>query len=312
MRKAFIQALCEEADKNDRIVLLTGDLGYNVLEAFAERFPQRFFNMGVAEANLVGVAAGLASCGFLPFVYSIATFMTMRPFEFIRNDISLQNFNVKIVGIGAGLAYTKAGPTHHAMEDIALMRMLPNMTIIAPSSPSETFFATKKMVSLQGPAYLRIERNPRVESGAKDFNIGKGMLRRFGTDVALLATGVKIETAQEVAQLLAKKNISVAVYAFPTIKPIDRQLLKEISSRFRNLCTIEEHRVSGGFGTEVGEYLLRSGTLSSRLSCFGLRNAFTPISTDYDHLLFYHKLTGKQIADQIIKHSLYEKKKKTN
>ena len=214
MRKAFVKAMCEVAQKDKRIMLLTGDLGFNILEEFKYAFPERFLNIGVAEANLVTVAAGLSTTGYTPFIYSIATFMTMRPFEQIRNDISLQKLNVKIVGVGGGLSYTKAGPTHHSVEDIALMRMLPDMVIVAPFDQDETYAATKVIARYRGPVYLRIGRNPEmtIPLQKRKFVLGKGMQIRQGKEIALLITGSQIVHALEAVSQLERKNIFPSLY----------------------------------------------------------------------------------------------------
>src|SRR4030042_5120910 len=176
MRAAFIRGLIKAADADPRGILMTGDLGYRFLEPFARKFPDRFLNIGVAEANLVTVAAGLSTTGYIPFIYSIATFASIRAYEQIRIDIAMQKLNVKIVGVGAGLAYNKAGPTHHSMEDVGLMRLLPDMTIISPIDIYETEAATAEIARHKGPIYLRLERNPKEPFYHKlpDFRIGKG------------------------------------------------------------------------------------------------------------------------------------------
>jgi len=312
MRKAFIKALCEAAKKDKRIVLLTGDLGFNVLEEFQNRFPERFFNIGVAEANLVTVAAGLSTVGFHPFIYSIATFITMRPFEQIRNDVSLQNLNVKIVGIGGGLSYTKAGPTHHSMEDIALMRTLGNISIIAPFDQEETYLSTSAITKHEGPAYLRIGRNPEItiQNKKRSFILGKGIQAIQGDAFALCITGATISIALETIKLLKKKNIQPSLYIFSTIKPIDVSLLKKIAKEYKVIYTLEDHRIDGGFGSEVRD-VIDNQLLSRKIPVIkmGLKNTFSQISADYDELLEHHELTPQQIVKQILsfQHVIHKK-----
>lgn len=303
MRQAFVKGLCEAAKKDKRIFLMTGDLGFNILEPFRDQFPERFLNIGVAEANLMTVAAGLSTTGFIPFVYSIATFASMRPFEQIRNDIALQNLNVKIVGVGGGLAYTKAGPTHHSMEDIALMRTLPNMTIVAPCNQDETYQATKAIAKHKGPVYLRIERNPDepTRSVTSQFQIGKGEIVKKGRGIALLSTGTKLSNALDVASLLKKHGINPSVYAFPTIKPLDKDLLLQIVENHYLIATIEEHRISGGFGTAVAEFITNPKiSKPTELVRFGLKDTFTSISADYQTMLKYHEFLPGQIAKKLL------------
>lgn len=304
MRKAFITALCDIAKRDKRVFLITGDLGFRVLELYRDQFPDRFLNIGVAEANLVTVAAGLSTTGYIPFIYSIATFASMRPFEQIRNDVSLQNSNVKIVAIGAGLAYTKAGPTHHSMEDIAIMRTLPNMTIVAPIEPMQTESAVRAVVAHTGPVYLRLERNPEIEIFKKPppFAIGSAYLVLKGRDIALLATGTKVSLALQVSRLLKLSSIHPAVYAFPTIAPLDARMLTRIARLYPTVVTIEEHRKSGGFGTAVLEFIQdRNFRPPPRVIRFGMKNEFTPISASYERMIAFHGLTAANIAASIRK-----------
>lgn len=259
MRQAFIRALVEAARTDKRIFLLTGDLGYRFLEPFRDAYPDRFLNVGVAEANLVTVAAGLATTGYIPVVYSIATFMTMRPYEQIRNDIALQGLNVKLVGVGGGLAYSLAGPTHHSLEDVALMRTLGTMAIVAPGSPAEAYGATKALLAYDGGAYLRLERNPESPPDAPaDFTLGKARYVARGKRVALVFTGTKQSFTERVADLLRAKNINPTIAAFPTIHPLDQRTVLALGRDHELLVTIEEHRTSGGFGSAVLETLTES------------------------------------------------------
>lgn len=302
MRNAFIKALCEVAQKDDRVFLITGDLGYKILEPFKEKFPKRFLNIGVAESNMVTVAAGLATVGFIPFIYSIANFSTMRPFEQIRNDICLQNLNVKIVGIGGGLTYGKSGPTHHSFEDIALMRLLPNMTIIIPSDPNETYAATKVIYKHKGPLYLRLEKNPKtnIYDTPPLFEIGKARIIRRGKRIVLFAVGVKVETAKVVARILEERGFDPAVYSLTTVWPLNEKFLSKISKTFDYIITIEEHKITGGFGSAILEYNAKIFN-HSRVINFGLKDKLFPVSADHEELMYLHGLTPKQIATSIVK-----------
>lgn len=308
MRAAFVKALIEEAKENKKIFLITGDLGFCVLEPFRELFPDRFLNIGVAEQNLITVAAGLATTGFVPFVYSISTFLTMRPFEQIRNDVCLQNLNVKMIGVGGGLAYTKAGPTHHSMEDIALMRTLP-MTIVVPNDQEDVFDATRQLTNISGPAYLRIERNPeeiQIQYTKTKFKLGKGRVILEGKNIAVLVTGTKVSNALVITEMLKKDGIHPAVFSFPTIQPLDKMILSYIAANFSLVVTIEEHRINGGFGTAIleflSEYQIRNkGRNTPKILRLGLRNDFTQISGGYETLLKYHNLTSQQAKKAILK-----------
>jgi transketolase len=302
MRQAFIDAMCQLALKNPRIMLITGDLGYRFLDTFAERFPAQFLNIGVSEADMVSVAAGLSTCGFVPFIYSIATFASMRAFEQIRDDICLQNLNVKIVGIGAGFAYTKAGPTHHSFEDIALMRTLPNMTIVCPVDPPQARSAAIALAALSGPAYLRLERNPEKSYYNKppEFTVGRGYTVEEGKQTAIIVTGTKIGFAQKIISLVKHRNFHPSIIGLPTVEPLDVKLLKQLSRTHKNWITLEEHRINGGLGSAVLEWLNDVGLADrTRLLRIGLTDGFNPESGDYGFLLSQNHMTPDQIAVRI-------------
>lgn len=303
MRAAFVSQLIKEAGRDRKIMLLTGDLGFRYLESFARAFPKRFINVGVAESNLVTVAAGLAAAGWKPFVYSIATFMTSRPYEFIRDTISIQNLPVKIVGIGGGLAYSHAGPTHHSIDDIGLMRMLSNIAIVAPCDQHETSLAVSALARWKGPAYLRLERNPsRKITRTRRFVIGKGYFLKKGRVVALLATGTKAELALDVEGIMHKKDISATVCAFPTISPIDTSLINRIAGSHQYIATIEEHRVDGGFGSSVLEHVSTRTSLFSNVSVFrfGLPLSHARKSGSYEWLCEQAGFTKEAISKRIM------------
>lgn len=301
MRQAFVSALMKQARTQPRIVLLTGDLGFRVLEPFAQEFPDRYINVGVAESNLVTMAAGLAADGYIPVVYSIATFMSMRPFEFIRNDVSLQNLGVKIVGVGGGLAYGPAGPTHHSIEDIALMRTLPNMAIVVPADKNEAYAATTAALRWAGPVYLRIERNPSADvyMSPVSFEVGKARTVRRGKDCALLATGTEVETALAVRTILQSHDIDASVIAFPTISPLDVAMVRRLTRRFDIIVTIEEHLKDGGFGSAILETQSEYGGSRVRVLRFGLTKEYVRGSAHYNVLRSKYGLTAEAIASRV-------------
>jgi len=262
MRTAFIETLCELAKRDERIWLLTGDLGYSVLERFANRFPNRYVNVGVAEQNMTGVAAGLA----FVFTYSIANFPIMRCLEQIRNDVCYHNLNVKIVAVGGGLAYGSAGYTHHAVEDLAVMRAMPNMTVIAPADPVETRLATRAIVDWQGPCYLRLGKagEPVVHQTEPKFQIGKAIIAREGADVTLISTGGVLKKVLEAADLLLARGVSVQVLSMPTVKPIDEQRVRQAASTSSLLCVVEEHGETGGLSDAIARCLATQPGSTSR------------------------------------------------
>ncbi len=255
MRNAFTKTLTEEAKKNKEIFLLSGDLGYGAIEPFREAFPDRFLNLGVAEQNLAGFASGLALSGKIPVVYSIATFLTLRCYEQIRNDACYQNLNVKFVGVGEGLTYSQYGATHHSMEDIGLMRLLPNMTVLCPGDPLEVVGAVKAMLAHDGPCYLRIGNRgePVLNKKNLKFKIGKGTVIRAGREAALVTTGNMLENTVKAADILKGKGILAQVISMPTIKPLDESLLLKTASDFKYIFTVEEHSKIGGLGSAAAE-----------------------------------------------------------
>lgn len=259
MRLAFIETICDLAEGNHDLWLLTGDLGFSVLEPFAQRFGERYVNVGVAEQNMTGIAAGLALSGKIAFTYSIANFPLFRCLEQIRNDICYHNLNVKIVAVGGGLAYGTAGYSHHALEDLAIMRMLPNMTVIAPGDPVETRLATAAIVEHQGPCYLRLgkTRESIVHTANPDFKIGESIRVRNGKDLVFISTGGILGTVMHAANSLEQKGYSIGVVSMPCIAPIDETAIMEYAASPGRIITVEEHG-PGGLGSAVAELLVKS------------------------------------------------------
>lgn len=258
MRNAFMSTLIELAKEDERLFLLVGDLGYSVVEPFIEKFSNRFINVGVAEQNLIGIAAGLALSGKIVFVYSLANFPTLRCLEQIRNDLCYHNANVKIVAIGAGVTYGTHGITHFATEDIAIMRALPNMTVIAPGDPIEVSQATKAIVAINSPCYLRLGKGgePNIHVAPVKYEIGKGLILREGKDAALITTSNMLQETVQAAECLAQEGIFVRVISMHTLKPIDKILIAESAKKCNHILTIEEHGSIGGLGAAVAEVLV--------------------------------------------------------
>jgi transketolase len=257
MRTTFIETLCELAGRDERIWLLTGDLGYSVLERFAARFPDRYLNVGVAEQNMAGIAAGLARCSKIPFIYSIANFPTLRCLEQIRNDICYHEGNVKIVAVGGGYAYGAQGYTHHGIEDLAILRALPNMTVVAPGDPVETRLATRAIAAHEGPCYMRLGKanEPVVHAEEPDFQLGRALLLRDGSDVTLISTGGLLQHTVATAERLADAGITARVLSMPTLKPLDTAAILRAARTTRAMVTVEEHSITGGLGSAVAEVL---------------------------------------------------------
>ena len=260
MRTAFIKELCELAEADERIWLICGDLGYSVLETFADRFPNRYLNAGVAEQNMTGIAAGLALTGKVVFTYSIANFPVMRCLEQVRNDVCYHNLNVKIVSVGGGLAYGSHGYTHHGLEDLAVMSVLPNMTVIAPADPVEARAATRALIAHPGPAYLRLGKagEPVLHKTAIDFQIGRAIQVEDGNDLTLISTGGMLgETLNAAAKLRSLGN-SIRVLSMPSLAPFDTEAVCTASRETGGIITVEEHGL-GGLGSRTAEVLAESG-----------------------------------------------------
>ena len=302
MRKAFINTLTAMAEEREDIYLLTGDAGFTILEDFRERFPRRYYNIGIAEAAMVGTAAGLALSGKQVFVYTIAPFATMRCFEQIRVDLCYQKLPVKLVGVGQGITYGSAGATHHAIEDIAVMRVLPNMTVICPGDPMEMAETVRQSLSLEGPCYIRLGKSgePVIHPGDKiSFTIGRGIVLDPGERLALIATGNMLPDAVEVAVALKKKGFKPQVISMPTVKPIDADLIEETVRRCPLVATLEEHNLIGGLGSAVGEVILERN-LPARLIKFGIPDTFALTAGCQEYLRRCFGLGVEQIEEKLL------------
>ncbi len=256
MRTAFINQLVEEARTNDRIFLLVGDLGYNVVNPFAEAFPERFRNVGICEQNMAGMAGGLAMAGYNVFIYSIGNFPTLRCLEQIRNDITYYNGNVKIVSVGAGFAYGSQGMSHHATEDIGIMRTLPNMTVCSPSDPSEAKAIAHLASSYQGSMYIRLGKagEKQIFPPTDTFpNVGDLHCYKETTSPHIIfATG---SILNYVVEWLDENHIDAAVYSVPFIKPMNKALLAQLANRHKHFVIVDEHQKSCGLGSAILEQL---------------------------------------------------------
>lgn len=303
MRNAFIKTLTELAAKDPRIMFITGDLGFGVIEDFEKRFPSQFVNVGVAEQNMTGIAAGLALSGRIVFTYSIGNFPTLRCFEQIRNDVCYHNLNVKIVTVGGGFAYGALGSTHHATEDLAVMRALPNMTVVAPGDPVETALAVQAAVERPGPCYLRLARSndPVVHTKEPAFEIGKAIQMREGNDLSLISTGGMLPIAMKVADLLAGHNLKARVLSMHTVKPLDEEVIFKSAKETPLVVTLEEHNILGGLGGAVAEVLLESALPKKpRFKRIGLKDTFATCIGSQEYLRLEHGLSPDAIVKTIL------------
>jgi transketolase len=295
MRNAFIDSLCEIAGQDPRVWLLTGDLGFSVLERFRDAYPARYVNVGVAEQNMAGIAAGLAHSGKIVFVYSIANFPTFRCLEQIRNDICHHELPVKIVSVGGGLSYGTAGYSHHGVEDFAIMRALPGMVVVAPADPVEAALATRAIAQHPGPCYLRLEKagDPIVHSDVPEFELGRAILIRTGRDVTLVSTGGMLKHALDTAAALQAEGIEVGVVDMHTLKPIDTAAIRTAAATSRSIITVEEHSVTGGLGSAVADVLAQCDGPRPRFRKFGIPDA---VYRDVGCQAFLRRMAGS-LAD---------------
>ncbi|MET4419019.1 transketolase C-terminal domain-containing protein [Bradyrhizobium sp. RT3a] len=303
MRNAFADELTKLGNDDPRIVMLSGDIGNRLFDKFKDKHPSRFFNCGVAEANMMGVAAGMAMNGLRPVAYTITPFVTTRCLEQIRTDVCYHEAPVTIVAVGAGLAYSGLGPTHHACEDISFLRSIPNMVVICPGDAFEVRGALRAAMQQDRPVYIRMGKKgePVVHKGPiADFKIGKAITISEGSDVCLLSTGNMLPEAIEAAHKLKDKGISSEVVSFHTVKPLDEEKLKQAFAKFKLVATIEEHSLIGGFGAAVSEWLVDTETQPKKFLRFGTPDAFFKKSGEQEYAREMLGLTGHQISDKIV------------
>lgn len=300
MRDTFVRTLIELAKKDKNIELVTGDLGFGVLKPFWEQCPDQFTNAGIAEQNMTTVAAGMALEGKTVFTYSIGNFPTLRCLEQIRNDCAYHHANVKIVCVGGGFVYGSLGMSHHATEDIAIMRALPDVVVMAPGDLVEAEEATKAIAAYDGTCYLRLGRGgeKRIHEKIDGFKIGKAIRVKDGKNIAVFSTGAIFEEVQAASEALSKKGLDHAIYTFPTVKPIDAELIKECAKNFDLIVTCEEHNIVGGFGSAVAEVLSEiSG--HARLLRLGLNDTYATIVGSQKYLRQMYGIDGEGIAEKI-------------
>lgn len=301
MRNAFAAEVTALAGQDGRVVLLSGDIGNRLFNDFKRDHPRRFFNCGVAEANMIGMASGLASCGLRPITYTIVPFTTTRCLEQIRVDVCYHDVPVIIVGVGGGFSYGELGPTHHSCEDVALLRALPNMTVVCPADAVETRLALRAALKQSRPTYIRIGKKgePVVHGAEPDFAIGRSIRLRAGGDVCLLSAGTMLPEVLHAADLLAKRGIDAEVVSFHTVKPLDLDRLRHAFADFPLVATIEEHSLIGGLGSAVAEWLVDGGPRRARLLRFGTGDCFVHESGDQEHMRRLFGLSALQMADSI-------------
>ena len=298
-RQSYGEALEKLGEENERIVVLDADLSAATKTSiFAKKFPDRFFDMGIAEANMMGVAAGMASCGKIPFVSTFAAFAAGRAYDQIRSSICYPNLNVKICATHAGITVGEDGATHQMLEDLALMRAIPNMTVISPSDDVETKFLIEEIAKVEGPVYVRLARlaTPGIYEENQKFEIGKAIQIGDGTDATVFATGVVVAEALKAKEVLEKEGIHIRVIDMHTIKPIDKEMVIKSAKETKKLISIEDHSIIGGLGSAIAEVLTEE--YPSKLIRLGIKDTFGK-SGNAVELMKYFGLTSEGIIQAI-------------
>ena len=301
MQSACMGCLMELAEKDRRILYLTADSGEGGLDKiFRMSFPDRSFDFGIAEGNMVAAAAGLAAAGKIPFVYTAGPFLAYRSFEFIRNDICMQNLNVKLIGTGSGLAVSSLGPTHHTTEDIAVLRVLPNLKIMSPATPNQVYACMKEAYVHKGPVYIRLGTNKEKEYFGSDysFDIHKNELLRKGSNITIYTTGCILDEVMNAAEILNAKGISANVINVSMIKPFDQENIIEMAKISQLFVSVEEHNILGGLGSIIAEILTEHG-ITMQLLRVGLEDAFSVGYGKLDAVRSENGLSAEKIASKI-------------
>lgn len=301
MRDTFVKTLIDIAKKDKNVHLITGDLGFGVLKPFWEQLPDQFTNAGIAEQNMTSFAAGLALQGKTVFTYSIGNFPTLRAIEQIRNDCAYHNANVKIVCVGGGFVYGPLGMSHHATEDLSIMRALPDVTVLAPGDLVEAEYATRAIYETKGTCYLRLGRGgeKQIHDKIDDFKIGKAIKIKDGEKVAIFSTGAIFDEAIEAREMLVEEGIKPALYTFPTVKPIDKETILECAKQYELIVTVEEHNIIGGFGGAISEVLAELSGSRARILKIGLDDKYSSIVGSQKYLRDVYGMSARRIVERV-------------
>lgn len=300
MRNHLINRITEIAETDKNIMLVTADLGFSVVENFKNKFPDRYVNVGIAEQNMAAVAAGLALEGNMVFVYSIGNFPTLRCIEQIRNDICYHNANVKILAVGSGFAYGTLGMTHHATEDLAIMRALPNMKVFTPCDSISAEAVAQEICKINGPCYVRLERGgePGVFNNKEHFTVGELKKIRSGDDIAVITIGTVVNEALKAADILQSQNKNISVYSVYSLKPIDKKQILKIAEKHKYIISVEEHQITGGLGSTISE-IIAENNVNVKIIRLGLNDEFTSVVGNQEYLREIYKIDYKNIIRKI-------------
>jgi transketolase len=300
MKKSFFDLLYILTEQNPNVQFIKGDTAY--IPEYQKRFTNQYLDVGIAEQNMIGIAAGMALEGKIPFTYSIVNFASMRCLEQIRNDIAYHNLNVNIVQCGAGLDYGPLGATHHATEDLAIMRAMPNMVVFSPCDPVETVAVTKAAYSHNGPCFIRNGHGGEPvlhSSGLDNFQIGKAIRLKEGTEVIIFVTGSIANDALSAANTLETKGYDVGIFSFPTVKPIDRELILSCLNMAKLIVTVEEHNILGGFGSAVAEVIAEAPPHRALFTRVGINDVFTSEIGTREYQKMFYSIDSAAIINKI-------------
>ena len=301
MRDTFVKTLLDIAKNDKNVYIVTGDLGFGVLKPFWEQLPDQIINAGIAEQNMTSIAAGLAMQGKVVYTYSIGNFPTLRCIEQIRNDCAYHSANVKVVCVGGGFVYGSLGMSHHATEDLAIMRALPDVTVVAPGDLVEAAEATKAIYKTPGTCYLRLGRGgeKQIHDKIDNFEIGKAIKIKGGQSVAVFSTGAIFDEVDEACRELEKDGITPTVYTFPTVKPIDKDTILKCAAEHKTIVTVEEHNLSGGFGSAVAEVLAEAEGVSAKLVRVALDDRYSCIVGSQKYLRKQYGIDAQAIIAKV-------------
>ena len=302
MRNIFANEINLQMREREDIVFLTAECGFGVVEPIEREFPERFYNLGIAEQSLVGTAAGICLRGLKPVAYTMAMFLTMRAYEQIRVDVAYQNLPVLLAGVIPGLGYGNSGPTHHVIEDAAIMRVLPNMTVVYPSCETDVRAAARQGLAMSGPCYIGLGRAPanyQAPYGEGEFQIGRSIRVREGRDAAIISCGPTLPNAAAAADILEKDGIHVRVINMHTIKPLDTEAVRQAASDCGLVITVEEENIIGGLGGAVAEYLAEQGGGSCRFKRVGIPDTYGDVIGSQAYLQKLYGIDAAGIAKQV-------------
>ena len=302
MRLACLNAVFDLAKADERIFFIGSDLGAGTLDRFKEEMPNRFFMEGISEANIIGMATGLALEGKIPYVNTIATFLTRRCFEQLVVDLGMHQAKVRLIGNGGGLVYAPLGPTHQAIDDLAILRTIPNMTVVAPADADEMRRLMPQTVDHPGPLYIRLAKgyDPIVTTDDRPFRIGQAIPMRDGRDALLITTGITLKLAQEAAETLSEMGISASILHVPTIKPLDETSILDTAADVRAIVTIEEHTTIGGLGSAVAEIVAEAGfDPGKRFKRIGIPDMFADEYGTQDSLMARFNITAQELVNTV-------------